>query len=106
MQSSPVNLNFPLFFSVFSEMKNLRVFEVDDNWDLFPWSLDILSENAHLNRVVANFCQDYFPTIVWQNPKSIKHLEIKGNIDLNALAASQDFSISGNKGWSRFLPNL
>ena len=78
MQSSPVNLNFPLFINVFSEMKNLRVFEVDDNWDLFPWSLDILSENEHLNRVVANFRQDYFPTIVWQNPKSIKHLEFNG----------------------------
>ena len=79
MQSSPVNLNFPLFVSVFSEMKNLRVFEVDDNWELLPMSLDILSENAHLNRVVANFRQDYFPTIVWQNPKSIKHLEINGD---------------------------
>ena len=78
MQSSPVNLNFRLFRSVFSEMKNLRVFEVDDNWDLFPWSLDILSENEHLNRVVANFRKGPFPTIVWQNPKSIKHLEFNG----------------------------
>ena len=47
-----------------------------------------------------------FPKKVLDHPNCIKHLEIKGNIDLNALAASQDFSISGNKGWSRFLPNL
>ena len=36
-----------------------------------------------------------FPKKILDHPNCIKHVEIKGNIDQNALAASQDFSISG-----------
>lgn len=36
-----------------------------------------------------------FPKKIMDHPNCIKHLEIKGNLDMNALSASQDFSISG-----------
>ncbi len=36
-----------------------------------------------------------FPKKILDHPNCIKHLEIKGNVDMNALAASQDFSVAG-----------
>ena len=36
-----------------------------------------------------------FPKKILEHANCIKHLEIKGNLDLNALSASQGFSVSG-----------
>jgi hypothetical protein len=43
-----------------------------------------------------------FPKKILDHPNCIKHLEIKGNLDMNALAAGQNFSVAGENGKKGF----